>query len=432
MKILVFPGTTLIGIEIFKSLKFIPNLEVYGAGSDLKLGKKVGYANFFYLPNVTNPLFISQLKTLIIEEEISVLFPANDEVISFLSKNEISDCIVVSHPQEVVTIASSKIRTHQALDDLGVVPKRYFDLPADGDFPVFIKPEFGHSSIGAELILNVQQLKSKAKNNLDFWGSYLVTEALVGIEVTVDCFSTKSQGLLYARPRTRIETLNGVSTSTEDYYSDELLDLSRKISEKLPFDGPWFFQAKQDCNGHFKIMEIAARIAGGSAIRRAQGVNLSQLAILNISNSNLGIYNSRFKMLYKNTKKESSIYTENTFKSIYVDFDDTLFMKGAVNTELLDFIENIKPNNTKIILISRHKGNLANKLEELNIINLFDQIIHITNGESKSKFFEVDNFSVFIDDSFSERLSVSHLENVLAVDPSAVSILKGLFLGKTS
>ena len=52
-------------------------------------------------------------------------------------------------------------------------------------------------------------------------------------------------------------------------------------------------------------------------------------------------------------------------------------------------------------MISKHKGNLNNKLEEFKIKNLFEEVIHLKKHEEKVVYMKKN--SMLIDDSFSER-----------------------------
>ena len=52
-------------------------------------------------------------------------------------------------------------------------------------------------------------------------------------------------------------------------------------------------------------------------------------------------------------------------------------------------------------MISKHKGNLNNKLEKFKIKNLFEEVIHLKKHEEKVVYMKKN--SMLIDDSFSER-----------------------------
>lgn len=90
-----------------------------------------------------------------------------------------------------------------------------------------------------------------------------------------------------------------------------------------------------------------------------------------------------------------------------MDFDDCILIdSNKVNPKLISYLYNCINNGIKLSLLTRHEGDLYQKLKQLRITNLFDRIIHITKGEKKSKY--IDNeFSIFIDDSYAERKEVN-------------------------
>jgi hypothetical protein len=76
----------------------------------------------------------------------------------------------------------------------------------------------------------------------------------------------------------------------------------------------------------------------------------------------------------------------------------------------------------RVTLITRHKGDLKKSLEQFGIGTFFNQIIHITNDDPKSKFINSGVKFLFIDDSFRERFDVSTQfgEQVLVLDESFI------------
>jgi len=70
----------------------------------------------------------------------------------------------------------------------------------------------------------------------------------------------------------------------------------------------------------------------------------------------------------------------------------------------MKFLFDFKNQKSKVFLISKHQGNLEEKLKELGIFYLFDAVFHLKKEQNKYDFME--EGSILIDDSFKERNSV--------------------------
>lgn len=428
-RVLVFPGTTLVGLEILRSLESLPGFTVHGAGIDVLAGREAGYAKYDYLPFVDQGDFASELRALVARDAIDYVYPANDLAIAALAELGALGATLVSHAAQTVRIAGSKIATHSAFADDGVTPERFVDVPADASFPVFSKPDIGHSSIGAKVLPDRRALVELVEAEDDFWLTHLVTEVLVTDEVTVDCFSTATQGLLYAAPRTRDIAEGGVSVVTTDYHDDELTRLATLVDDKLSFNGPWFLQAKRGNDGRFRLMEIGARLAGASGMRRAQGVNLAHLAILAAEGLPLSVYTAEFDFVSRRTGNNPEVESGEAFNALYIDLDDTLILNGRINEPVAQLARHVKSLGIYVAIITRHRLDPVATLEYFGLSGLFDDVFHATNGEPKASYVKDDGYSVLVDDSFSERIASRSKRHILAVDASGANLLRRLFDG---
>ena len=80
--------------------------------------------------------------------------------------------------------------------------------------------------------------------------------------------------------------------------------------------------------------------------------------------------------------------------------------------------------NKEIVLITKHTKKIEETLKELKIdVNLFDEIISLTKEDEKYKYMDNEVPSIFIDDSFSERLAISNKLNIPVFDLDAVESL---------
>lgn len=428
-KVLVFPGTTLVGLEILDSLQDLPGFIVHGAGVDVQTGLEAGYSQYAYLPYLDHKDFASELRSLVHGDSVDYIYPANDLAIAALSHLDFPGSVIVSHSPETIRVTGSKIATHSLFTEDQITPRRFVAKPEESVFPLFSKPDVGHSSIDARPIKSEAVLDELLSADKDFWGTHLVTELLTGEEVTVDCFSTTHQGLLYAAPRTRDLAEGGVSVVTTDYADEELEEMAKVIATRVAFNGPWFFQAKRDASGVFRLMEIGARLAGASGIRRAQGVNLAQLAILTASEMPISVYRTRFAFTSRRIDGIPVVESQEPFSALYVDLDDTLILNGAVNPAVKDLVLYVKSLGLYVAVITRHQMDPRATLQDFSLGGVFDDVFHARSGEPKYSYIRDDCNAVLIDDSFSERISCDSKRNVLAVDASSAKQLRRLFDG---
>ncbi len=142
--------------------------------------------------------------------------------------------------------------------------------------PLFIKPNIGQGAQNATVVRSITELAA-ALDRIGPQDDALITEYLPGQEVSVDCFSNTASRVVFAQPRYRLRTARGISTHTQLCEPDMwplFQSHASAISSALGMSGAWFFQMKQNAAGVYALLEVGARIAGGSALARARGVNL--------------------------------------------------------------------------------------------------------------------------------------------------------------
>ncbi len=91
--------------------------------------------------------------------------------------------------------------------------------------------------------------------------------------------------------------------------------------------------------------------------------------------------------------------------------DDCLIVDGKVNYELVAFLYKAIDEGKYICLITRHRGDLQAILKKYRLSQIFDEIVHVTDGRPKSDFMTAEK-AVFIDDSFAERTQVTQVKKV--------------------
>jgi hypothetical protein len=101
-----------------------------------------------------------------------------------------------------------------------------------------------------------------------------------------------------------------------------------------------------------------------------------------------------------------------------------------LHADLISFLQSAREHDAKVLLVSRHPGDLLGTLAEFKLLELFDGIFHLTDKGPKSRIAQgLIGDCLLIDDSFSERSEcLEELgSKVVAVDPSAFSFRWNIF-----
>jgi ATP-grasp in the biosynthetic pathway with Ter operon len=400
MNILVFPCGSEIGLEICRAFEGVKGVALIGGSSVADHGRFVFQRYREDLPNVDDADFLERFSDIVEQEDVGFVFPTHDSVVLKLAEHqEKLRCQVIGSPAETCRIARSKGSTYRHLR--GIVPTPVVYARTDVQFPAFLKPDAGQGSKGTFLAQDQRDIEFYTEKD----PSLLILEYLPGEEYTVDCFTDRNGELLFVGPRRRSRILNGISVGTSNVPGDEFAEMARRINGRMVFNGAWFFQVKRSKSGVLTLLEVAPRIGGSSGLHRVLGVNLPVLSYYNQSGIPVTIHCNRFDV--EMDRAWSNRYKLGIdYKRVYLDFDDCLCTQGKLNPNIVKFVIQAINQGKKVCLLSRHRdGPLADKLKQLRISDLFDEVHQINADRSKADFVRED--SIFIDDSFAERLEVS-------------------------
>ena len=419
-KVLVFPAGTEIAFEIHNALRNNKMVELYGATS------VPCHANLVFkncvdgLPFANDPLLIDALNTLIDKWGIEFVYPAHDDALLRLTRDQGQlHANVITSTYFTVSICRNKAETYFYLRDAWYMPDIYWNDFDIKEFPVFLKPAVGQGSTGTKMVTNRDQL-------WDFLRTarceYVMCEYLPGQEFTVDCFTDKNGTLRYVGQRTRERIRSGIAVRSRFVKTeDNVMEIADSLNARFDFNGAWFFQLKEDKNGELKLMEVAPRIAGTMGLTRNIGVNLPLLTLYNNLGMDVEIIKNPNELLLDRAFI-SRFQTDIDYENVYVDLDDTLIIKGKVNVYLLAFLYQCRDKGKSLILLTKHAGNAIQRLDDHSIdMNLFDSIINIPDWAEKSQFIRPN--SIFIDDSFAERKKVADAWGTPVFDTDAVECL---------
>lgn len=410
-RILVFPCGSEIGLEIHRSIQHSTHFALIGASSVDDHGRFVYEDYIGGVPMHTDTDFAAALKEIIRTKQIDAIYPTMDAVAETLHNLAAKlGVIVIGSSKETTAICADKRKTYTALHGHIPLARSYNSLDEVEHYPIFIKPAKGYGARGAAKANNRRhaQLLLEASDNQDM----LIQECLTGTEWTIDCFSDRHGKLRFHGVRSRNRVSNGISVNTTecDRHAQEFAQWADTINSILKPRGAWFFQAKQAVDGQPRLLEVAARLAGSSALFRIKGVNFALLSCFDAFGQDVEIlvndFNVELDRALCNRYKLDIEYTH-----VYVDLDDCLIVDGKVNYELVAFLYKAIDEGKHICLITRHRGDLKETLEKYRLTQIFDEIVHVTDGQPKTNFMTTKN-AVFFDDSFAEAIQVINKSSI--------------------
>ena len=342
-RVLVYPCGTEIALEIHKALRYAKGYELIGGVDNYDHGRFV-YRNIIeglpFIKDDSGSDDIVAFERKIAGRNIDFIYPAMDGVIAVFAKYRNlftrenggnGETLIISDAAE---ICRSKLETYKHLQ--GIVPTPIlYEAQCVNDidsFPVFIKPDKGQGSVGAKKINNISELV-----NVDLTRN-VIMEFLPGKEYTVDCFTNGEGQLIYARGRCRKRIKDGISVNAVFEDRPEFQTFAQKINDSIKQKGGWFFQLKEDSSGQLKLLEVAARIAGASAISRNIGANLPLMTLdvfngVKIDDIALNDYEIELDRALKNVYKINLTYSH-----VYIDYDDTVIQDGKLNLSIITFL----------------------------------------------------------------------------------------------
>lgn len=418
INVLVFPCGSEVGLEIGRALARSVHVELYGASSRDDHGR-LAFERYAELPNIAETDFDARFAELLARWDIQLVFATHDSVMSYLApRMAVGAAQLVNGDPESARIARSKAATYALLAGEGWLPRLFAGLDEVEQWPVLVKPDQGQGGQGVTLARD----RVAAEVALAILDQPLICEWLPGEELTVDCFSDRHGRLLYIGPRSRERVVGGIAIRSQHVpVLDEVGQIAETIHNRLKLRGPWFFQLKRDVQGRYKLLEVSCRLSTSSVVQRVAGVNLPLMAVQDFMERDLVVLNEPRVTL---VERRLASHAELTyaFDTAYMDFDDTLVCNGRANPQAMRFAYRLLEMGKRLVLLTRHEGNLEAALAEARMTPiLFDQIIHLRAGEPKSS--AIEGAAIFIDNHFPERLDVARNLGIPVFDVDALELL---------
>ncbi len=418
--ILIFPGGMENGLEIHKALKYCKEVRLFSASSPVMNHAFYVYKNNHIVRDIREDGWVDDLNAVIAAQDIDLVYPANSLVIDHLAamQNSIRARILLPDA-DVLRVTRSKKATLRELADVVPVPRVYGSAQEIDGYPIFVKPDKGYGAQGAYVVETPEQA-----GKIDF-ASFVAQELLPGREYTIDCFSDARGKLLFSGARERSRVRMATSMHAEPVAAEleeKLRGYAERILGRIPITGAWFFQMKEDKDSELRLLEIDVRIAGTMCFNRARGVNFPMLSILQAMGVPVSTMVNAAPLSLDRCLKNRYVL-DYEYDTVYVDLDDTIVVHEQLNLEVIQFLYQCVNRQKRIALLTKYNGDdLLAYLKKWRISEIFDEVLHMGEHQRKSDHMK-DRRSIYIDDSFSQRLEV---HNALGIPTFDCSMVEGL------
>ncbi|MBD8123530.1 ATP-grasp domain-containing protein [Pseudomonas lutea] len=416
VNVLVFPCGSENASEIHQALMHSIHVNLFGASSVDDHGRFLFARYVGDLPRIDAPEFDAKFASLLAQWGIQLVFATHDSVQHYLSTRVAAWNVALVNGDTNASLTSrQKSLTYGLFSDQPWTPTVYRSVEHVQHWPVVVKPDMGQGGQGVSLVQTAAQADA-ASAQLE---APLLVEYLPGEEITVDCFTDRNRRIVWVGPRTRERVRAGIAMRCRPMpLSAEVETIAHLINQRLTLRGPWFFQLKKDHRGAWKLLEISCRVAGAMVTQRARGVNLPLMAVLDFMRRDvMALPLSGVNLVERRITTLAQL--DEDFDTVYVDFDETVIKDGKAIPSTLYFLYRMLDKGKRLVLITRHVGDPLHALGKARIDpKLFDEIIHLDNGEKKSAF--IHGRAIFVDNHFPERLDVATTCGIPVFDVDAL------------
>ncbi len=278
------------------------------------------------------PEYIGQLLEICAKDHIELLIPTIDTDLLILSKNvgefeKVGTRVLISKPEKIA-VCRDKNYTADFFESCGLkAPRTYKDYKKySGEYPCFIKPKDGSSSINAFKVNDLEELEVYAEKI----GDYIVQPYIEGTEYTIDIFCDFDGNPIYITPRERVAVRAGEVLKTKICMDDRMIQESRQLIEKFKPCGPMAVQLiRQDITEEDYFIEINPRFGGGSPLSMKSGARSAEAILKLLSGERLE---------YEEPQRNGAVYSRfdqsvcidagtglSPVKGVIFDLDDTLY-----------------------------------------------------------------------------------------------------------
>lgn len=224
-------------------------------------------------------LFVDKLFELVKAHGITVLMPSSGFDIYHYSKyrKDLMEYGAHAVVSDIVTLedCQDKMSTFQKLAPRFKIPFTTTEREKIPSLPIIAKPRFGKGSKDVIMIKNESELRFVTRRYHDM----IFQQYLPGAEYTVDVLSDLSKEPIFAVPRIRLQIKDGVSTKGKIVHDYRIEEDCMNIAKTLGIRGPCCIQMKETEDGEPQLVEVNARLGGGTIFSTLAGANIPALIL---------------------------------------------------------------------------------------------------------------------------------------------------------
>ncbi len=268
-------------IQLFKNAIIDKNINCKVIGIDSsRTAPGIKFVDIFEnISKIDSKKYNQELESIIKKHNVGLIIPTIDTELLILSslKEELRskfDCNVLIPDQDLLNNFRNKINSHNYFIQNGFNSPTLLSPNMVFQFPVFIKPFDGSSSIGAMKVENRDELEYLLKNTKN----PMIQEFIDGPEFSIDVFKYSNDEIVSLVIRERIAVRSG-EISKGRIVKDTLIEKEvRRFAQTIRFIGNITIQViKKDDKIYF--IEVNCRFGGGTPISIMAGANSCHYAI---------------------------------------------------------------------------------------------------------------------------------------------------------
>lgn len=303
-------------VNCFKDARDKLNIEGNVVAADLSsTAPALYYADKHHLIcRISDEKYVDEVIDICKKEDIRLIIPTIDTELYKLSNDKArieseTNAKVHVSDMDVIKICRDKYNTQAFFEKYGFKVPRLITKEIisnkDFDFPLFIKPLNGSSSINTFKVNNERELEFF----LEYVPEPIVQEYIQGDEYTIDAFVDFEHNPITIVPRLRVATRGGEVLKGIVEKDREIIDEVKKVIEVLKPIGHITLQCMKTKRG-IEFIEINPRFGGGAPISIKAGANSPQ---------------NLYKLLMGETLEYDENYEDNLFASRH---DDAVFINS--------------------------------------------------------------------------------------------------------
>jgi biotin carboxylase len=178
--------------------------------------------------------------------------------------------VTTAPPADAAQICWDKLRVAEALGAAGLpTPVTLRGDAAGWTGPCMVKPREGVGSRGARLLAGPELRSGEEASS-----GYVLQEACVAPEITIDAFRSSRDGWFAATCRERVEVRQGIATRCRVYACERLEGLAQRVGETLGLTGTFCLQVMRSADDdRWLVTDVNPRPGGATRMSVAAGMD---------------------------------------------------------------------------------------------------------------------------------------------------------------